>query len=343
MDAQDGENNGASPSSPPGNPGLGSGATTPPPPPPPPHLVSSNPRMKLLTPATNPDPASDDDDNPVLHRPLVICFHGSGESCSPSWDALAHMLTAPPYGLPVLLYDRGEGNPTPEASTRELTGFLEKEGLGGKGRGGFLLVAHSYGGAFARMFLEEVDDVVGLVLVETGQEGGLDKTVEERQYRRRVVGGRPLCVVRGNSLLRKWQELEVAEAEAKAGVGVGAGAGGEAVMAGLKRRRAMLEMWDAADEELKKKQLGLAAAGGRTRYRHVPDCGHHVIRDRPDVVAEEVAWVLESMEGVDGNNQNSGSRGNSGGIREEEEPRRKGMGGKIRWVCGRFSRKPRDA
>ncbi|KAI1479312.1 hypothetical protein F4774DRAFT_130528 [Daldinia eschscholtzii] len=253
-------------------------------------------KHKLLEP--DPDPAVADD--AVASRPLVICFHGSGESCSPSWDALACILTAVPHRLRVLLYDRGILNPRPPQATSELKEYLKSEGL----KGPCVLVAHSYGGAFARTFLEleqedegkDKDDdddveVVGMVLVETGQEGGLDASVERAQYARRMLGTRPLSVVRGNSLLRQWADLETAEASLPAG--------DEMKKEDLRQRREMLKVYEAADERMKKKQLGLAAARARKRYVHVPECGHHVVRDRPDVVAGEIAWVLENVGKVD--------------------------------------------
>ncbi|KAI1378530.1 Alpha/beta hydrolase family-domain-containing protein [Hypoxylon crocopeplum] len=220
--------------------------------------------------------------------PLIICFHGSGESCSPSWDALAHSLAAPPLCLRVLLFERGPSNPRPAQATAELADYLLREGLAGP----YVLVAHSYGGAFARLFLEDEElgrQVVGVVLVETGQEGGLDAEVEEGQYRRRILGSRPLSVVRGNSLMRMREELAAAEANLSSGEGNGQ------KREGLRTRRQMLRVWDEADEALKKRQLDLAAEMGRKRYVHVPDCGHHVVRDRPDVVVAEVAWVLENI------------------------------------------------
>ncbi|KAI1807102.1 Alpha/Beta hydrolase protein [Daldinia bambusicola] len=261
---------------------------------------------KLLDP--DPGPAIAADDGTTASRPLIICFHGSGESCSPSWDALAHTLTAVPHRLRVLLYDRGILNPRPPQATSELREYLRSEGL----KGPCVLVAHSYGGAFARTFLEQEQEqgreqqeqeqgenlgkdkddddavqVVGMVLVETGQEGGLDPEVERAQYARRVLGTRPLSVVRGNSLMRQWADLTAAEASVPAG--------DELKREDLRQRREMLRIYDAADEQLKKKQLDLAAPNARKRYVRVPDCGHHVVRDRPDVVAREIAWVLENV------------------------------------------------
>ncbi|KAI1405439.1 Alpha/Beta hydrolase protein [Hypoxylon fuscum] len=240
------------------------------------------PEHQLLVPELA---AAASEDEIAKISPLVICFHGSGESCSPSWDALAGMLTAAPHRLRVLLYDRGPLNPKPAVATADLRAYLKSGGE--RTKGPYVLVAHSYGGAFARLFLEEArSEVAGLVLVETGQEGGLGTGVEERQYARRILGMRPLSVVRGNSLLRMQEEL--AEAEA--------GASTDVEKESVGKRREMLELWDKKDQELKKRQLDLSRETAMKRYVHVSDCGHHVVRDRPDIVANEVAWVVENSE-----------------------------------------------
>ncbi|KAI2614921.1 hypothetical protein GGR54DRAFT_642886 [Hypoxylon sp. NC1633] len=286
---------------------------------------------------------------PHNNAPLVICFHGSGESCAPSWDALARSLAEPPLCLRVLMWDRGERERdfVPARAAAEMWREIRGEGLGGP----CVLVAHSYGGAFARVFLELVDEargmrdasrdrdvdgdggggeveieVVGMVLVETGQEGGLDAETEERQYRGRVLGTRPLSVVRGNSLLAKWRELESAEASVEAGDGP--------KKEELGRRREMMRFWDETDEKLKKRQLDLAAERGPKRYVHVPDCGHHVVRDRPDVVAREVAWVLENLGNRDGDG--TGEEEERGGVEVSKMKKGNRIWGKI--VAALFNR-----
>lgn len=236
-----------------------------------PSAIASGPGHKLLTPESD----------AARHRPLIICFHGSGESCSPSWDALARILTSEPHFLRVLLYERGPRNPKPPQATADLRKYLRREKL----KGPYVLVAHSYGGSFARLFLDKEDtQVAGMVLVETGQESALDAKIEERQYERRILGMRPLSVVRGNSFLHISEQVRQAEANT------------EKEGAREIELKKMLRTWEAADEEMKKKQLELAAQNGVKRYVHIPDCGHHVVRDRPDVVAAEVAWVLENLQ-----------------------------------------------
>ncbi|XXH02487.1 hypothetical protein Hte_008863 [Hypoxylon texense] len=296
-------------------------------------LFLPEPIEAIAAPAPAPAPAPADNDvggdtgtSSSSSSPLVICFHGSGgEPCSPSWDALARTLTAAPLRLRVLFFDRGEDNPKPPRATADLLAYLEAGGEATKPP--YVLVAHSYGGAFARTFLEEEEEeeeedgdgeegrekrVAGMVLVETGQEGGLDAGVEEAQYARRVLGRRPLSVIRGNSLIGVEAQIAEAEAEAEAR----ATTTSEVERQGLRGRRRMLKAYDEEDERLKKRQLELSEKTAPKRYVHVPDCGHHVIRDRPEVVAEEVAWVVEIIgrgdgagEGEDGGGEGEGGDG----------------------------------
>ncbi|KAK8036083.1 alpha beta hydrolase [Apiospora rasikravindrae] len=201
--------------------------------------------------------------------PLIICFHGSGESCEPSWSELARLL-----GLKyrVLLFERGPCNPNPEQATSQLLHFLKTKDLAGP----YVLLAHSYGGAFARTFVHQAPyDVAGAVLAETGQEGGLDPKVATAQARKRVLGEKPLSVIRGNSFIGKQKELEASEQ-----------------LAQTEQQWQLLQASDEEDERMKKAQLLLSK---NSRYLHIPDCGHHVIRDRPAAVAEEVDWVMANV------------------------------------------------
>ncbi|KAK8117985.1 uncharacterized protein PG998_006266 [Apiospora kogelbergensis] len=137
--------------------------------------------------------------------PLIICFHGSGESCEPSWSELARLLSAK---YRVLLFERGPSNPKPLQATSELLHFLKTRVLPGP----YILIAHSYGGSFARMFMHKtLENVAGAVLVETGQEGGLDPKIAAAQIRKEVLGDKPLSVIRGNSFLEKTKSLESSE------------------------------------------------------------------------------------------------------------------------------------
>jgi pimeloyl-ACP methyl ester carboxylesterase len=149
----------------------------------------------------------------------------------------------------------------------------------------YVLVAHSYGGTFARCFLQNHStDVAGMVLVETGQETALPPDVENDQYRRQILGDRPLSVIRGNSLLAGYAKVRAQL---------------DAVHTEEERQQIregsyfqLLQNMNKEDEELKRRQLLLSRI---TIYIHLPDCGHHVIRDRPDVVAEQVDWVMARL------------------------------------------------
>ncbi|KAI0468395.1 Alpha/Beta hydrolase protein [Xylaria cf. heliscus] len=244
--------------------------------------------------------------------PLIICFHGSGETCSPSWDDLATKLMAETH-CRVLLYDRGPGNLRPAVVATQMWEYVLRIGPAGDKtrerdednlKGPYLLIGHSYGGAFVRAFIQyerlfsrprhktiPANRVQGLVLVETGQEGGVDPGLEEMHIRNTVMGDRPVCVIRGNSLIAKWRTLEENERaldSSEADTGDIA-----ARRQTLAAEREMLVRVDAEDERLKRRQLGLSR---KNRFVHIPGCGHHVIRDRPDEVVAAVQWVLANTE-----------------------------------------------
>ncbi|TGJ81584.1 hypothetical protein E0Z10_g7167 [Xylaria hypoxylon] len=226
-----------------------------------------------------------------VEKPLIICFHGSGQTCSPSWDELAAKLLAGMH-CRVLLYDREPGNLRPEDVAAQMWDYVsraenptnENESAQDEGglNGPYLLIAHSYGALRAR---------IRLVLVETGQEGGLDPALDELQIRSTVMGDRPVCVMKGNSFIGKWKELARKE---KAMDTPEAQTGDIATRRQmLAAERELLLRVDAEDERLKRRQLGLSR---NSRFVHVPDCAHHVVRDRPDEVVAAVRWVLENAQ-----------------------------------------------
>ncbi|KAK7958982.1 uncharacterized protein PG986_003836 [Apiospora aurea] len=207
--------------------------------------------------------------------PLIICFHGSGESCEPAWSELARLLSSK---YRVLLFERGPGNPKPAEATSQLLQYLKRENLPGP----YVLIAHSYGGTFARTFMHQaLSDVAGAVFVETGQ-GGLDPKISAAQAQKRILGVKPLSVIRGNSFIGKQKELEASEKLAQT----------EQQKAAFARQWQLLRASDEEDEKMKKAQLSLSK---NSRYLHIPDCGHHVIRDRATAVAEGVGWVMENV------------------------------------------------
>ena len=232
-------------------------------------------RINLLTPPQSPIP----------NAPLIICLHGSNDSCMRSWLAFIEVLYK--SGHRVLLYDRPSQNPhmgqgadlKPHRAVSELCSYLYSMELSGP----FVFVAHSYGACIARLFLQQKPrEVAGMILVETGQETALAPAVEEEQYRRTILGDAPLSVVRGNTLRKKQDEWVKAAAMAKT----------DAQRAQLEPQRLMLERWEQEDERLKRKQLSLSR---RSRFCQVPHVGHHVIRDQPGAVVEEVKWVMAEL------------------------------------------------
>lgn len=178
----------------------------------------------------------------------------------------------------VLLYDRSglgrsEHGPNQDIgpiAANELSMLLKAVNLPGP----YILVAHSYGGCVAREFLHlHPRDVVGMVLSETGTETKCQYA--EEQYRKQVLGDCPLSVVRGESAFdaRRGQDVGLGDEQRKA-------------------RDGMLEAMGKADEQLKREQLKLSR---NSKFRNVPNCGHNVHLTCPDIVGEEVKWVLSNL------------------------------------------------
>lgn len=206
--------------------------------------------------------------------PLLIVFPGSNASCK-SWEPVSFLIRAT---LRVLLYDRSGLGRSEHGSTRdtgpvaadELSMLLKALNLPGP----YVLVAHSYGGCVAREFLHlHARDVVGMVLSETGTETKCQYA--EEQYRKQVLGDCPLSVIRGESAFnaRRSQDVRLGNEQHKA-------------------RDGMLEAMGKADEQLKREQLNLSR---NSKFRNVPNCGHNVHLTCPDIVAEEVRWVLSNL------------------------------------------------
>ena len=219
-------------------------------------------------------------------EPLLIVLPGANAACE-SWEPVSSFLQDT---VRVLLYDRsglgrsenGPNRDTGPMAAEELSTLLKAVDLPGP----YVLVAHSYGGCVAREFLHLRDrDIAGMVLSETGTETRC--RYAEEQYRRQVLGDRPLSVIRGESAFnaRPGQDAGVLDEQRKA-------------------RDGMLEAMGKADEKLKREQLKLSR---NSRFRNVPDCGHNVHTIRPDVVAEEVKWVLLDLVTLRTRNSRTGS------------------------------------
>ncbi|PGH23495.1 hypothetical protein AJ80_02449 [Polytolypa hystricis UAMH7299] len=102
----------------------------------------------------------------------------------------------------------------------------------------------------------------------------------KKQFERCAMGDRPVNIIRCNSA-RDFERIY------EKGVEVGNG-----TEAQRRAFRELLMSWDDVDRKLKEEQCRLST---NCHLVHVPDCGHHVHLVRPDVVADEVKWVINSV------------------------------------------------
>lgn len=223
--------------------------------------------------------------------PPIICFHGSGPNPTQPWAALLSLLT-PHYHI--LLFDRTATNPSPATHISALHCYLASS----HHRRPYILLAHSHGGSFAKQFLaQHPDEVAGVILVETGKAPVPSPATEPERgsgvydpYGAAVLGSNPLIIIRASLLLLKRNDLEVAEAEASAETaGSATSTSTKERIQRLAQQRIYLEAAEKQDEALERAQLRLSK---NSREVYLPDCGHDVIRDRPDAVLEGVEWVI---------------------------------------------------
>lgn len=206
--------------------------------------------------------------------PLLIVFPGANATCD-SWEPVTSLIQDT---VRVLLYDRsglgrserGPNRDTGPIAADELSVLLKAVDLPGP----YVLVAHSFGGCVAREFLHlHAEDVVGMVLSETGTETKC--RYADLQYRRRVLGDCPLSVIRGESALSAVRGNDEGLSDEQCSVCDG-----------------MVEVMSKADEQLKREQLRLSR---NSKFRNVPDGGHNVHVTHPDIVADEIKWVLANI------------------------------------------------
>ena len=57
--------------------------------------------------------------------------------------------------------------------------------------------------------------------------------------------------------------------------------------------RDLLDQWETNDHQLKAEQLQLSS---KTHFVYQPECGHNIHLVRPEVVAEEIQWVLQQLQ-----------------------------------------------
>ncbi|KAJ5126975.1 alpha/beta hydrolase fold protein [Penicillium atrosanguineum] len=107
---------------------------------------------------------------------------------------------------------------------------------------------------------------------------------EKQQLQRQAMGNKPLSVIRCNGA-RDYERIY------DKGVAAGNGTAQQ-----RQAFRVLLDQWDTIDQELKEEQLKLSS---NTKLVHLPDCGHNVHLIRPDVVTEEIEWVLDQLHSPD--------------------------------------------
>ncbi|KAI9035132.1 alpha/beta hydrolase [Aspergillus affinis] len=100
------------------------------------------------------------------------------------------------------------------------------------------------------------------------------------QYRRQVLGAKPLVVLRARSS-HDYERIYAA--------GVAAGHGTEAQRSSF---RQLLNRWDSVDRRMQMAQLQLSSTH---RFVDLPDCGHHIHLIRPDLLAAQVQWVRDAV------------------------------------------------
>jgi pimeloyl-ACP methyl ester carboxylesterase len=100
---------------------------------------------------------------------------------------------------------------------------------------------------------------------------------EKKQYERQALGSKPLSVI----LCKSVTEYERIYEE-----GVEVGNGTEVQQRAFRK---LLDGWEVAARKLCEEQLRLSS---QNHFVYLPDCGHNVHLIRPDVVAEEIRWVL---------------------------------------------------
>lgn len=107
------------------------------------------------------------------------------------------------------------------------------------------------------------------------------RTLEEKkQLENQVMGERPLSVIWCNGA-RDYERIY------QKGVEVGNG-----TLEQRKAFRELLDRWEEIDKGLKEEQLLLSL---NTHFVLLPGCGHNVHLIRPDILAEEIQWVLGQL------------------------------------------------
>lgn len=183
------------------------------------------------------------------------------------------------------MFDRGPSTVSVAEHVQLLQEYLRSTPISAP----YILLAHSYGGTFAKQYLyEHPQDVAGIVLVETGKSQEPANMAGRQPWNggKEWLGSKPLVVIRGDSLKEKRRALDELEHTTVAQTNT---VSPSMTLA----QRQMLAEAEKQDKILEKAQLQLSK---QHRYVHLPDCGHHVVRDRPDAVLKEVQWVIDNLQ-----------------------------------------------
>ncbi|RAO65036.1 uncharacterized protein BHQ10_001048 [Talaromyces amestolkiae] len=100
---------------------------------------------------------------------------------------------------------------------------------------------------------------------------------EKNQFKGQVLENRPLSVIKCQSF-RDYEKMYEAGVEA-----------GNGTVEQRQAFKGLLDKWDAWSEELQREQLQLSS---NARWIEVSGCGHNINLLRPDVIVQEILWVL---------------------------------------------------
>ncbi|KAK5732789.1 hypothetical protein LTR17_010207 [Elasticomyces elasticus] len=260
--------------------------------------------------------------------PVAIVLAGLASSIiewSATIDHLAHFIRTLAYARAGYgLSDESPAEPTAEQIAAELDDLLAAMGVGGP----YLLVAHSWGGIMAREFIHRrgAGSIYGVVFVDANTEEtmakfpnatvramskGLDTLkallVEEasekhdrtagrevkqyaasgaqlaakceREYDAGLLGERPVSVIQANYALDLFKTY-------RAGLAAGNGTDENRV-----EMRRLIATNNEDDERMERK---LSILSSCSRYIKADHLGHSVHMVDPELIADEVKWVLAS-------------------------------------------------